>query len=521
MKFIDVARTDVARNAEIRSAPLGEIAAILSRRKWQILIMFIAIFAVVAVTTFMTPKQYESHMKILVKNDRANMVVGPGTNAQSSQPGEVSETELNTEIELLNSSDLLQQVVTASGLVTPGATGTATPAERQQLALQVAVNRLQGDLKIWPVKKTNIIEVWYTTGAPRRAVGVLQQLAASYLEAHLRIHGTPGSHEFFSNQAARYQSELKDAETSLANFRLKNDIVLFAQQKEEMLRRAGESSAMLLASEAGIREYRQKIADARSQFAATEPRVLTQNRTLSNQNYVERLSTMLVELQNKRTQLMLKYRSDDRLVQEVSQEIADTEAALEKSKSLTGSEQSTDVNPVRQTLNLEIAKEQTELAGIEERQQVLKQQTDSYRQQLSRLGGSTTEYEDLIRRQKEAEDNYLLYARKAEEARITDSLDQQKIANVAIAENPVEPLWPTKPNVQMNLILGTLLAGFLSLGVAFSAEYLQQPFPRAEADSRIGVGHAMNSRPLLETIEQPGDLEVLTGLPVLAITNRA
>ena len=99
---------------------------------------------------------------------------------------------------------------------------------------------------------------------------------------------------------------------------------------------------------------------------------------------------------------------------------------------------------MRQTLDLEIAREQTELAGLEERQQALKQQTESYRQQLDRLGNSTTEYDDLIRKQKESEDNYLLYARKAEEARITDSLDQQKIANVAIAENPVEPLWPIK-----------------------------------------------------------------------------
>ena len=127
MKFIDVARNDVARNAEIRSAPLGEIGSILSRRKWQILIMFVVIVAVVAVATFRMPKQYESHMKILVKNDRANMVVGPGVNAQLSQPGEISETELNTEIELLNSSDLLQQVVTAGGLVKLEATGAATP----------------------------------------------------------------------------------------------------------------------------------------------------------------------------------------------------------------------------------------------------------------------------------------------------------------------------------------------------------------------------------------------------------
>jgi uncharacterized protein involved in exopolysaccharide biosynthesis len=512
---------EVARSTDVRSAPLGEIGSILSRRKWQILIMFVLIVIVVAVVTYRMPKQYESHMKILVKNDRANMVVGAGVNAQLSTPGEISETGINTEIELLNSSDLLQQVATATGLEKLEPTGATPPDQRQQLALQIAVNRLQHDLKIWPVKKADVIEVDYTSVDPRRAAAVLRQLAASYLEAHLRVHGTPGTHEFFLSQAARYQAELKDAEARLSTFRTRNDIVMFAQQKEDILRRAGESNSMLMASEAAIREYTQKIADARVQFAATEPRVVTQSRTLSNQVSVERLSTMIVELQNKRTQLMSKFRSDDRLVQEVSQELADTQAALEKAKSLTGSEQATDINPVRQTLALELAREQSELAGIQERRQALKQQTDGYRQQLNRLGNSTTEYDDLIRTQKEAEDNYLLYARKAEEARITDSLDQQKIANVAIAENPVEPLWPIKPNVQMNLTLGTLLAGFLSLGVAFSAEYLQQPFPGVDTDSRVGLGPAVNTQPLLETIEQPADLEALTGLPVLAITSRS
>jgi uncharacterized protein involved in exopolysaccharide biosynthesis len=523
---IDVARNadvvrnaDVARNADGGATPLGEIGGILSRRKWQILIVFLLTVAVVATVTFRMPKQYEARMKILVKNDRANPVVSAGVNAQPSAPGEVSETEVNTEIELLNNNDLLQQVVTASDLAKLETIPETYSGDRRQLALLKAVGRLQHDLKISPVRRADIIEVNYTAGDPHQVATVLRQLAASYLEVHLRIHGSQGTHQFFSSQAARYQSELKDAEARLADFRAKNDIVLFEQQKEEIVRRAAESGSMLLAAEAGIREYTRRIDDARSRVGTAQARVVTQNRTLSNQSSVERLSTMLVELQNRRTQLLAKYRPDDRLVLEVSQEIADTQAALEKAKSLTGSDQVTDINPVHQTLELEIVKGQAELAGIEARRQALIQQTSNYHLQLNRLGGSTTKYEDLMRSRKEAEDNYLLYARKMEEARIADSLDQQKIANVTIAENPVEPLLPSKPDVPVNLALGTLLAGFLSLGVAFSAEYLQKPFPRVELNTQIG-GRAMDTRLFLEIIELPTDLEALTGLPVLAIRKR-
>ena len=505
----------IKRNADARNSPLGQIGGILSRRKWQILIVFVVIVAVVAGTTFHMPKQYEARMKIFVKNERANIVVSPGTSAQSSPPGEVSETELNTEIELLSSYDLLRQVVSATGLDKVQATGKNTPAELQELAIQNAVSNLRQGLKISAARKADIIDVVYMAGTPRQAVAVLRQLSASYLESHLRVHGTPGTHEFFLSQAAHYRNELKNAETKLTGFNLKNDIVLFAQQKEEIVRRASESSSMLLAVEAGIREYTRRIADTRNQLGAVEPRVVTQRRTLFNQSSVEHLGTMLVELQNRRTQLLSKYRADDRLVEEVSQEITDTQTALERANNLTGSDQATDINPVRQTLELELTKEQTELAGLEAKRQELARQTDNYRLRLSSFGVSTAEYDDLIRDQKEAEDSYLLYERKAEEARIAESLDQQKISNVSILEHPVEPLLPSKPDVGMNLILGTVLAAFFSLGVAFSAEYLGQPFPRVEADSQLSIGPVSGNAPLIETL----DLETLTGLPVLAVTD--
>jgi uncharacterized protein involved in exopolysaccharide biosynthesis len=504
-----------ARTAERGRTLLGEIGAILLRRKRQILIVFFLIVAAVAAVTLTMPKQYETRMKILVRNERASMIVSAGVNT-SSPPREVSEAEINTEIELLNNNDLLREVVTASGLAALEKTDGIPPARRRQVALGNAVSRLRHDLNILPVRKADIIEVGYTAGNPHQAVAVLRQLAVSYLEAHLRLHGSPGTHEFFLKQAAHYQGLLKDAETRLTDFRLKNDIVLFAQQKEEILRRSSESGSMLLATEAAIRESTRRLADSRGQVADAEPRVITQSRTLSNQSSVERLSTMLVELRNQRTQLMSKYRSDDRLVKEVSQQIDDTEAALENAKNLKGSEQATDINPIRQTLQLDIAKQQSELAGLEARRQALAQQIQSYRAQLNRLGNSTSEYDDLMRSQKEAEDNYLLYARKTEEARIADSLDQQKIANVAIAENPVEPYLPSKPDVGRNLFLGTLLAAFLSLGVAFSTEYLDQPIPRVEMDGRI-AGPAKDTLALPETIALPAEIEALTGLRVLAL----
>jgi uncharacterized protein involved in exopolysaccharide biosynthesis len=471
---------------DINTISLADVAAILLRRRRLILTTVVLVFAGVAGATFMMPKRYETRMKVLVKNARADMIVSPDSTETTGYHGEVSENDINSEIELLTSNNLLRQVVMKCGLDRrQHATDSAIAAEK-------AVKRLQSDLKVSPVRKADIIQVEYEDTDPKRAAAVLSTLADLYLEQHLKVHGTPGTYEFFKSQTGRYENELKDAESKLAAFRDRENIAMPAEQKDVALQKSAEFESALRQTEAAISECRQKIDGLRGELSESQPRVVTQARTSTNQYSVERLHTMLAELQNRRTQLLAKFRPDDRLVQEADQEIADTQAALEKASKLTGLEQTTDVNPVHQTLEIDLAKAQAELSGLQSRRDELARQTGVYQARLKQLANAAEPLDDLVRQKKEAEDNYLLYAKKTEEARIAESLDQQKIANVAIAENPVEPHVPSKPNVKLNLALGGLLALFMGLGLALAAEYLR------------------------DTVEQPGELEELTGLPVLA-----
>jgi capsular polysaccharide biosynthesis protein len=131
-------------------------------------------------------------------------------------------------------------------------------------------------------------------------------------------------------------------------------------------------------------------------------------------------------------------------------------------------------------------------AGAEGRHEMLAGQVQQYEAQLSRLEGITAQYDDLNRKVKESADNYQLYKKKEEEARITDELDQNKITNVSVAEAPIQPQLPVKPNRPMNLILGVFLGALLSIGSVVVAEFMR------------------------DTVLTPRELEVLTGKPVLA-----
>ena len=445
----------------------------------------------VALVTLLMPRQYESRMKVLVKNERADLVVSPDARNGGQPHGDVSETQVNSEIELLTSNDLLAKVVRSCRLYEHlGAVQAA--GDPQPRAFERAVNKLQHDLKITPVRKANIIQISYLAASPELAASVLKELSSSYLDAHLSIHRTAGTTEFFQNQATHYETQLRDAENRLSDFRRQNSITLIAEQKDLMLRKAMDADTALREADAALAEATSRAHELRTQVAAQDHRIVTQSRVVPNQYSVERLNTMLAELENRRTQSLMKFRHDDRVVLEIEKEIADTRSALDRASKLSSVEQVTDVNPLRQNLEADLARAELQEAGLKARRGSLAGNVTAYRARLTQLEDVTIGNETLQRSVKELEENYLLYQRKQEEARIADSLDQQKIANVAIAEKPTEQHLPAKPNVLLNLALGVFLAGFVSLGAAFGAEYSNATFHTAS------------------------DLESATNVPVLA-----
>jgi uncharacterized protein involved in exopolysaccharide biosynthesis len=86
------------------------------------------------------------------------------------------------------------------------------------------------------------------------------------------------------------------------------------------------------------------------------------------------------------------------------------------------------------------------------------------------MQSDSVDQQDLMRTAKAEEDNYLLYLRKREEARIGDALDQRRILNVAIVEPPVAAALPTQ-SVLLYLLASFGFAMAFSVGIAFTAEY--------------------------------------------------
>lgn len=488
-------KTELIRGFDRNNLSLREGSGMLFRRKAMIVTAFLIIALATAAVTFLLPNKYESRMKILVKNMRVDVAITPErtTGGTGLAPeSDVSEAQINSEIELLTSKELLEQVVKECGLAKPAKSLFSRTVPPEAVRIEKAVNQLAKDLTITPVKKANFISVSYSSESPELSAAVLRNVGALYLEKHLKLHRPPGTYDFFKTRADEYEKQLRSAETRLSVFQQDKNLVVLSQQKELTLQKTADAKSKMLEAEAMVSETANRIQRVQQQLTAVAPRIITQSRSLPNQYSAERLNTMIVELRNKRTQLLTKFRPEDRFVREVDQQIRTTSEALERATKQTATEQSTDLNPLRQILETELSRARLDHAGAEARRTALAAQLQQYQDGLRKLESATAEHDDLQRQTKEAEENYQLYAKKREESRIADEMDQQKITNVSIAEAPAVAHIPTSPNRPLNLMAGVLLAAFVGLGCAFSAELFS------------------------DTVHTPRQLEAMTGITVLA-----
>lgn len=464
-----------------RAVHLENVLAALFLHKRLALLVFVTVFTLIASISLAIPKQYSSTLKLLVKSERPDLAVSPDAQPVGPSRSEVTESQVNSEIELLTTDEVLTEVVRRCHL----ASLSAVDQER-------AVRELRKKIRIAPARKADIIDISYSAGSPNQAASVLRELVNAYLEAHLRVHRSAGTQEFFRMQTEKYWADLKAYETRLNDFRRVNNLVSVKDQKELIARKLLEVEGNWYESDTAWREAESKVKNIESQLSQQPERIVTQSRVTPNQYSVERLNTMLAELQNRRSQLGMKFKSNDRMLDEVDGEIENTRAALEKASKITATEQVTDLNPVYTSLSRDLYAAQLEREALAIRRATLGAEAADYRNRLAALEAETTEYDNLERGVKESEENYLLYARKLEDARIADSLDKQKAANVSVAEAPAEHVLPTSPNTKLNLLLGFLLAFLCSFATAFGIELVR------------GVLHT------------PAQVENETGVPVLA-----
>jgi polysaccharide biosynthesis transport protein len=459
---------------------LRDILAPLFRRRRLVALCFLGIFLTSILVAVLLSGRYEANMEILVDRERVDPAVTTEqtTNLSAQTAPPVTEEEINSEVELLHSSDVLRRVVLSNGLQDKekkSLTAPLRPVSYDETNISKAVQRLSKQLKIERVTKANLIKVTYQSSDPQLCYGVLSVLGSSYLEKHITVHRPKGAYDFFANEADKYRQALGDSEARLVGFGKREGIVAPDIERSGMAQQVVNSVGALHQAQQAIAAAEQRIRNEEAQLKATSARSSTQEVSNSADSLLQQLEASLLAAQIKRTQLVRKYDAKYPLVQEAEQEIVQTRVAIEEAQKTQYVNRITDRDPTYELLRADVAKTRADLASQQATAAAVQNSIQSMQMRMVDLDQKALEQADLLREAKANEANYLLYLSKREQERTSDALDERRIGNVVVAVPPAIPSLPVY-NRFLIVLVGFILAAFGSSASAFVADYLDPSF---------------------------------------------
>ena len=462
----------MAHELEIRSTPrpsvptVSQLLLMLKRQRWVILGAAVVVAALMLNSGILVPS-YVAQMKILVLRHRVDAIITPeANNPVQWSANQVTEEDLNSEVEMLTSDDLLRSVAKETGLDRLASAGGG-PEQRR---IAGAAYHLAKQLKAESIRKTDVISVQYESDNPELARKVLTALSEAYIAKHQQVLRPTGEFTFFDQQASRYREALLETRQHLADLGQQSGIVSPDTERDLTVQKIADFDNRASQAQEGIAEGKARLAMLQQQLAQTSATSVS-TQTSGSGAVLSQMKATLSTLQLKRTQLLDRYTPTYSLVKDLDSQIKELQAQVVTEESAPPHEDAVQVNPTYQALQLEVANAQAELRALEQRASKDASLSEQYRKHAVALDHISLDRQDIMQEAKAEAENYVLYRQRREEARISDALDRRGIVNVAIVQQPSVPSFPKKTK-QYAYLMTALLCFTCSISAAFAVDLL-------------------------------------------------
>jgi len=434
--------------------------------------MIIIVMAVTVISAYVSlqfiTELYEVQASILVKLGRENTEVRDTLQKSGVYTTGVREEDINSEIQLLRSRGLIRHVIDEIGLDVLLAKGPEPEGifqslkyylkkvvgwgKQQAINVLIALNLkkeisdkdkltkgLQKVIGIDRAKRSDVINISLRSPDPGLAVLILNKYLERYLERHIEVRRNPDIRSFFDSQAEEYRNRLSVIEENRES--LKGDLRVSSIKDERgiILKRQhklyGEiqnlkNEIRLLNIREGEKSKQAGKDDVDKDLAGPK------NSTVSS---IETIKKRITGLRLDRVKLIRSYKAESKPIINLDNEIASLEQLLLR------------------TLNTKINR--------------LKVNVSKLSNKLNTLNHADEELSAIDREHKVAEESYIIYEKRREEARISDEMDLRRVANITILEKPHVPAEPVYPRKLLIMGISIPLGLLLGIGMALLMEY--------------------------------------------------
>jgi polysaccharide biosynthesis protein PslE len=502
--------TSATMEAEDRpSMSVRNLAHIVYRRKWLVLVVFLCSAATATMITmrYVSKPVYLATSQILVSPGR-EQVVDPTIQAGGAVPpwqgfNAIQQTAWVTEI--LTGRFLAERIVKAIGptVLYPeevegrwpswrtawGLLGADPTPSDEKVVLEEAINAFLKNVTADPAGKSSIIDLSFKHEDPQLAAKVVNLLGEMYLERHLGVQKNPKSGAFFQEQFQVLKQKLAEAEEALLAFKQRHGVTSSVKQEQELTLQQQS-------------ELRQQLTEARSKQAEVQGRDTELRRQLANTSrtpaVIGQLRDKLTSLEIHEGELALRFTTQNPALRSVRDEIQKLRARIGEMEggNLYGAESSQD--NLYSSLQAQLLSNVAEGRALRAREETQAAKFAELRVRLDTLDRIQTDFSHLEKQFQMDDNNYRLYLTKFEESRISGAMDEEKIANVRVIEQAHVPLRPLDSKRNLKILLCILCSAIGAIILPFLLQFLSGSLDTAEDVERSLGLPVLASIPRLE-----------------------
>lgn len=445
---------------------LTDIYYVLFRHKWKILCFAAAGILAAAFIYILKPPLYTSAAKLYVRYIvDAKLPNGPG-NSQVISPDARGENILNSEVEILASLDIADEVVAAIGAekILAKVGGGSDP---NQAAAVVKKN-----VSVEVPKHSDVLKIIFQHPDREVVQPVLTQVIASYLKKHAEIHRDLGAtDDFLTLQTTNLQSQLAKTEAELRQAKAKAGVVTLEEFKTANATRTARIQDDILSAEADLAEHQATLKGyARLVPTSTED---TNTALAIPVNQVNRYKGILLRLDvlsRKEQELLTQFTEDSTPVSGVRQQMAETEQLKKQYEGKypdLAKLVSSQPRPAGQAAGnpVDLSAEAIQTQALSSKIDFLNSQLAQTKAEQAKVDEMETTIVDLQRKKELEETKYRYFSSSLEQARFDEALGAGKLSNISVAQSPSPPF---RDLGQLNKLLAIIVAGGVLGGIALA-----------------------------------------------------
>jgi polysaccharide biosynthesis protein PslE len=463
---------------------LPDLCRTLYRHKGKMVLVFSATLALLVSVLLFFPRTYTSEARLFIRLGKESVALDPtATLNEVISVNESRESEINSELEILRSRALLEDVVEQIGAdtilsldkepnwidkaLTPLKamstllSGEISPAER-------AIHKLEKSIDISSPVKSSVLLVSCKASHPKKAQRILQTFLDSYLIRHTDANRTAGSFDFFAGQSELLGNQLSQAEAELRDAKNKCGMASIEGQRLNLEDQANEVEIALLANQRELSGSQAKVKALGDILRALPEQELAEESTIP--------SRAVDEMRNELYKLQIQEKAASARNMPLHPDVIMLRKQLEETRDILASEDSSRnrptrrLNPVHQAVEIELAEAQAEVAAQQTESELLTQQCEFLQSRIRELNDHETSIRQLSRTVNVLEASYLKCTTSREQSRVDAAMDTGRISNVNIVQAASFVAKPSSPKSFLGLLLALILSASAAVLAALVAE---------------------------------------------------